>query len=201
MRNGWFALLAAAVMSVGVHAQGLSVKTPAGQVVVGSEVAVGVTASGMVDGGAPSIGVFDFDLAFDPLLLEVVSVRFGGGLDVLGLGAIDSVLIGPGTVNLLQLSLDTVEDLHALQPDEFSLATITFAALAEGASALELSVNAIGDAFGVAIPVSIANGEVAVVAVPEPASLAMMAGGLALIAGAARRRSRLVSKRLGRSAA
>jgi hypothetical protein len=188
MRTGWFAFLAAAVMSVGVHAQGLSVKAPAGPVVVGSEVSVDVTASGMVDGGAPSMGVFDFDLAFDSLLLEVVSVQFGGGLDVLGLGAIDSVLIGAGTVNLLQLSLDTVEDLHALQPDEFSLATITFAALAEGASALELSVNAIGDAFGVAIPVSIANGEVVVVAVPEPASALLMAGGLALMVASLRRR-------------
>jgi hypothetical protein len=194
MRTGWFALLAAAVMSVGVHAQGLSVKAPGVPVLVGVEASIDVMATGVVDGGAPSIGVFDFDLVFDPALLEIVSVQFGSGLDVLGLGAIDSVLTGTGTVNLLQLSLDTVEDLHALQPDEFSLATVTFLTLAAGTSALEVTVNAVGDAFGEPIPITVTNGEIAIVAVPEPASVVLMAGGLALVGGAIGRRARRLNR-------
>jgi hypothetical protein len=189
MLSRWLALIVTALMvASGVHAQGVGVRAPGEPVVVGSDLSIDVLATDMVAGGAPSIGVFDLNLLFDPAVLEVLSVQFGTGLDVLGLGAVESVVISSGRVNLLQLSLDTADDLHALQPGQFTLATVTFIARAAGSSALDLSVNAIGDAFGESMVVSVANGQVSVVPVPEVESLALMAAGLALVAGAARRR-------------
>jgi hypothetical protein len=89
-------------------------------------------------------------------------------------------------INIFQTSFDTVEDLIALQPDTFTLATLTFKAISLGSSSLEVFVNAIGDAEGVTLPVELGAGLVS--AVPEPQTYAMLLAGLGLIALSARRR-------------
>lgn len=140
--SGLFAGLAC----VGVQAQTLTVTPSAQTVDVGDAVSVDLRISGLGDGAAPSVGVFDIDFTFDPSLLSFSTVSYGTGLDVLGLGSLQATTPGAGTVNLFELSFDTADDLNAFQSDSFTLATLTFNTLAFGASQLTLSLNAVGDA-------------------------------------------------------
>jgi hypothetical protein len=159
---------------------------PASQTVsVGSAAIVDLAASGFTSGTAPSIGTYDVNVGFDPSLLAFVSATFGTGLDVLGLGSIQTVTPGFGTVNLFELSFDTPADLNALQPNTFRLATLVFNAVAPGTSPLMLTANALGDATGAGLPASVSNGSVVIgapTAVPEPAAwLLLMTGCLPLL--------------------
>lgn len=139
----------------------------------GTTAAVDLVISGLGAGTAPSLAAFDVDVTFDPAVLSFVSAAFGVQLDILGLGSIQAATPGVGTVNLFELSLDSPEDLNNLQDSSFVLASLTFGALSPGTSPLILHVNALGDAFGDGIPVSVNNGLVEIVSqagdpVPEP---------------------------------
>jgi hypothetical protein len=158
-----FGLLAA------TQAQGAVIAiTPSTQIVfLGTQAIADVTIAGLGSGSAPSVGTFDVSVEFDPSLLSFVSVSFGDQLDILGLGSIQSVLPGVGTVNLFEVSLDTSDDLNSLQRDEFVLATLIFDSVATGTSPLTLTLNALGDAQGQALPATVENGSVTI-PTPEP---------------------------------
>jgi hypothetical protein len=66
--------------------------------------------------------------------------------DLSDLGAITEVTPGAGTVNLFARSVDTAADLDALRAGSFTLGTLGFGALSTGASAIGITVNALGDA-------------------------------------------------------
>lgn len=169
----------------------LSVAPSSGSVLLGDSFSIDVRIDGLGDGVPPSVGVFDLDLSFDPTLASFVDATFGAGLDVLGLGSLPEAKEPvPGALNLFELSLDSPDDLNALQPDGFLLARVTFSALAVGVANFNLTVNAIGDADGVSIPVDVLSpASVAITAVPEPQTLALLLGGFGLVGVAARRRS------------
>jgi len=70
-----------------------------------------------------------------------------------------------GAGNLFEVSLESIADLVALQPTGFALATLTFDALAAGDSPVSLSVNAVSDATGAALPLTVESGSVTVTTV------------------------------------
>lgn len=162
---------------------------------VGDAITVEVLINGLTDGAAPSLGVYDIDLSFNPALVELGAVAFGTGLDVLGLGSIQAATPGIGSVNLFELSLDTIDDLNNLQLGSFFLARVTFTALAAGVNTFGLTANVLGDAEGVAIPdvlvfsTSITIRELAPPpgGIPEPATYALALAALGLAARARRR--------------
>jgi hypothetical protein len=160
---------------------------------LGSQVTVTIGVSGLGAGTAPSVGTFDLDLGFDPLLLSFVSATFSNQLDILGLGDIQAVAPSVGSVNVFELSLDSASDLNALQLPAFTLATLTFDTLAEGVSPLTVSLNALGDADGNALEANIQNGAITIQngtptnPTPEPNSTVLVAIGLLSIAMATRR--------------
>lgn len=179
-------LLSASLMASVAHAQSLSVVPSSTTVGTGDTFTVDLRVSGL--DGPTAIGTYDIDLMFDPAVIKVFGVSFGSGLDVLDLGSLFALSSsGFGSLNLYELSFDLPDDLALLQPDSFTLATLTFKALGEGLSGLDVSVNAIGDAFGDPVAFELAPSSVTVV--PEPVTYAMLLAGLGLVGAAARRRT------------
>ena len=141
----------------------------------GEQFDVEVKISDLGDGSAPSLGSFELDLDFDPSVLDFESAVFGD--PVLGnqlkigfMEPINSLTEDPeGTVNLVEVSFgfdNTFLDNN--QADEFTLATLSFNALAVGSSDLEFSNVSLGDALGGSLTASLENGAVSVAAAPPP---------------------------------
>ncbi|MGZ8239171.1 MAG: PEP-CTERM sorting domain-containing protein [Methylobacter sp.] len=124
----------------------------------------------------------------EPSILSLGGVIFGDPSlgDQLALGQSAESFFTPrdGSVNLVELSFDTVADLSTLQADSFTLATLSFNALTAGVSPLNISLNAIGDANGDPLPIeTITAGSVTVEAnangsVPEPATWLLVSLGV-----------------------
>jgi hypothetical protein len=118
---------------------------PGSQVSVstGDSVQIDINVSGLGAGTAPSVGVYDVALAFDPTILSFTNVSWGTGLDTFGLGDIRTVTTSAASIELFELSLDSPGDLNAFQPASFLLASISFTGINAGTSDLSLSVVAV----------------------------------------------------------
>lgn len=175
------------------HALTISVAPSSGTIDVGGNVIADLVISGLGSGVAAStVGAFDVNIAFNPAIVSLNSVTFGA---LLGNPAFGEAITAfdnstPGTVNLFSVSLLEASGstctfclppyLDALQPSTFVLATLSFAGLSQGTSALSILVNALGDGDGndVATGLITSDGTVTVratsTAIPEPGSLALM---------------------------
>lgn len=136
---------------------------------VGSTVDVDLYISGLGNGTAPSLGAFDIDVVFDPVILDFTSVVFGDQLSIL-FGSIQSTAPGIGTVNLFEVSFDTIDTLNSLQAPDFILATLTYEVLAPGTSLISVSPIVLSDAFGELLSAETASGQISTASVPEPAT-------------------------------
>lgn len=173
-------LLCAMFLAAGTlcHASVILSVDPSSQTVpLGTPASFNVDISGLGNGTA--LGTYDINLGFDPTLLSYASIVFGNQVDISGLGDIQSVTPGTGTVEVFELSLDSATELNSLQASSFTLATLTFDTLATGSnSPVTLSVNALGDAYGNSIAATLQNGSVTIAgassSVPEPSTLMMM---------------------------
>lgn len=180
--------LAAAVLSflacAWAHATTLSISPTSQTIAPGASVFIDVTISDVNDGTTPELGAFDLDLGFDAGILSFQNATFGTGLDVFGLGDIQSASETlSGVLNLLEISLDTAEDLASAQPTAFVLATIQFLASGTGTSALTLAINSLSDGEGNSIIADTTSGSITVERgstgnVPEPATLLLCVAGL-----------------------
>ena len=149
---------------------------------IANSVNVQISVSGLSQGSAPALGTYDLDLNFDPSHLAFSGAVFGDALlgnqlDLFSLGGNlnAAALTDPGTVNLYELSFDSVADLNDLQADSFALATLSFDVLNFSTSELTLSVNAFGDAEGNQLPVVTLSAPVTTVPLP-PAVFMMILG-------------------------
>jgi hypothetical protein len=184
-------LVAAGLLAIATSVDSITLGfEPANHTVApGSPISVELVISGLAGSAAPSLGAFELDVLYDPAILRVTGVTFGdpvlgGQLDLFGLGSLsgfdDSA---PGTLGLFETSLDLPDDLDALQADGFTLATLSFDALAAGASSLTIDTASLllGDALGDPLAAdSMNSGNVTVIPEPAPAALALI--GLLLLA-------------------
>ena len=138
--------------------------------------------SNLINPEQPSLGSYDLDVNFDAGVLSYSSITWGTQLDLFGFGslqAIDTAQVASGLLNIYEVSYDDVADLDSLQLNDFTLFTLTFAAINPGVSALTLNVNDLGDSLGIGIaPSSVGSASVTVSEVPLPATLPLFAAGL-----------------------
>jgi hypothetical protein len=162
----------------------LSINPLSQTVSLGSQASFDVDISGL--GGGTALGTYDINLGFDSTLLSYDNTVFGNQVDISGLGDIQSVTPGTGTVEVFELSLDSPAELNSLQAPAFTLATLTFGTLAVGVSSpITLSVNALGDAYGNLITAALQDGAISVTStstVPEPKTTVLIClGSLAVL--------------------
>lgn len=161
----------------------------------GTSANVELVISGLVDGAAPSLGAFDLDISYNPVILSLTGATFGDPilgdqLDIWGLGGnpMGVSAVSPGVENIFEVSLDWPWDLDDYQVDTFVLASLTFDTLSLGTSPLDLSINDLSDAWGEPLFADIQGGSVNVV--PEPSTLLLLGSGLAGIVFLRRKRGR-----------
>lgn len=163
-----------------------------------STVNVALSVSGLGDSSAPSLGTYDITLAFDPSMLGFISASYGDPslgdqLDLSGFGTFSSTSLTSGAVELFELSFDSPSTLDTQQAGAFTLADLTFNALAPGVSSLDLTANAVGDSYGNALTVQLADSQLTVSGagpgtIPAPGTEFLLGAGL--LALRFRRRSR-----------
>ena len=158
----------------------------------GSSLDVDVVISGL-HGVMPNeiVSTYDLFVEYDASILSAANVAFGSMLGGPFLSFQDYDLSTSGVVNFAELSFLSDPELDSLQPDVFTLATLSFDAIGLGASALEFStafspfdfIDVKGREIDPFVPgvldVTAGSGSINVIAgVPEPGTLLLLGAGL-----------------------
>lgn len=179
-----FLLLAMCLMQAPVaHSALIGLQPDSTFASTGDSISLDLVVSDLGNFGPDSLGAFGISVGFDASVLSFTSYSLGDFLgDVALLEAIDASSgdVG-GAVNLAEVSLLSVIDLDALQPDAFILATLEFDVINLAAGAVSqlsvLSGPTLGDAFGAPIAVT-GLGSANVKGVPVPGTLFLLTASL-----------------------
>ena len=167
----------ALLASLSANAVSLDLLPASSSVNLGDPVQVELRISGLGEGTAPSLGAYDFLLAFNPVVLGFGGFTFGdpvlgNQLDLVGFGTVagfDGAT--PGQLSAFEISLDLAGDLDALQAASFALGTISFNTVGSGVSALRFTSGVWSDATGNPLTVQLGSSSIRV---PEPVSGGLM---------------------------
>lgn len=133
------------VLSQSVAVYGVSLSfVPAFSPNPSQEVNISINIEGLGDKTSPSLSSYDFDVEFDPSILDFQTLTFGdpvlgNQLNLSGVGDILGYIDQGSFVNVFQISSDLPEELNSLQAGAFTLATLTFKPLQSGYSPLTFS--------------------------------------------------------------
>ena len=184
------------LMSSTAYSITLDFSPSSSNVTVGDTFDVELTISGLADFAVDSLGAFDIDVLFDSSVLGFNGIAYGDPilgdqLDPFNLGSLTATTPSAGSVNLFQVSFDLASDLNSLQVGSFTLATLTFDALAAGSSFLDFGAYTLSDAFGSALTATTLQGSAnaAVASVPESSSLILMSFALFGLVALGKKRS------------
>ena len=142
---------------------------------------------------APSLGAFLVEITYEESLLMFDSVDYGSFLGNPNDAIETDIVTTPsvGSVSLDEFSFLFDFELDALQPDSFSLATITFNSIGAGTSPLGFGLVDISDAEGISLMPTLSGAQVS--AVPLPATVLLFPSGLLAWIGWLRRKNRISS--------
>lgn len=147
---------------------------------IGDDVVLDLNISGLTGAGPDSLGAFTLDISYDDTILAFESAFFGsylGDASLFEAGTYFDASI-PGLLYLEEVSWLYDWELDMLQPDSFTLATLTFTAICLGSSEMEMKNVVLSDAYGFVLPDStLDNANVTVV--PEPATIILLGASLA----------------------
>ena len=179
----------ALLLSAG-SAQALSITlalavTTAEPVGVGQTFDVEVQIAGLAAGVLPSLRAYDLTIGFDGTKIDFTSISYSSQLTPGSTG-------GPTeTANSVRFTQITTASNLTPQPDAFTLATLTFTALAIGDWDLDfapLVAGSLSNQSGVSLTPDVVSITGDTVTVPEPGLLGLLALGFAAGAGQLRRR-------------
>lgn len=186
-----FASLCAFGLSLSLNANAINIDLIANQTAVniGESLEVQVRISGLSDASAPALGVYDVNFNYDVSLFNFTSILWGDAtlgnqLDLSGFGSLQDSGSGLGWLSALEISFDDALDLELLQAGEFTLFSVLLKAIAIGNGNFSLTTNSIGDAYGNDLSIDAINGttvNINGVSVPEPSSLLLLVGLLAIV--------------------
>jgi hypothetical protein len=172
----------------GLHAQlvTMSLGLDHSSVTQGVSFTATVRVSGLSSDTTPSLGTFDFDIDYNPAAIRPSAISFGDPvfgdqLNLSGFGSITSNSTLPGSLNLFELSLDSISVLDDMQRGDFDLAEVTFNTLTVGLVNLNYSNVVLGDALGNPLDVDAVGASLLIqpprqiTVVPEPSTFGFWA--------------------------
>jgi hypothetical protein len=162
-------------------------------------VAVDVQISGLGLNTAPSLGTYDITIDI-PSIFTFDNVAFGDPSlgDELGPSVFTQDTLGSNSIDLLEVSFESVAALNAQQPDTFTLAVLNFTANSAGSGNFSVGSATLGDASAAQLSYNVSNATIGVSSastVPEPSALLPLCGLLALIGLMRKRLSTLTHRR------
>ncbi|ALS98059.1 hypothetical protein [Lacimicrobium alkaliphilum] len=174
-------LIALALVTTSSHAAFLSLTPSVSFAETGDTVVLDLMIGGLGDGGPDSLGDFDLDILYDPAVVSISSYSLTNMLgDIDFFEAFDFSLgdDGLGTLGLSVVSFLTDSELNALQPDSFSLATISFSVdfLPENSFTwVEIgTIYGMGDVFGDPLEITSTANALITNSINEPAAFWLM---------------------------
>ncbi len=162
----------------------LSLSPTAQEIVLGNTTTVNLNISGL--GEFPiSLGAFLTEITFDNTILSFESVSYGTFLGDPS-NSIETDIITTaslGSVSIDEFSFLSYSELDIIQPDNFTLATLSFTGDSTGLSALGFGSVDLSDTIGSSINPILSSSNIEVIAstVPEPSSWLLLASGITLI--------------------
>ena len=136
---------------------------------LGDTVNVDLSIDNLGDGTAPSVSAFNLDVSYDESILEFQSLVFGDQLSLSETNSFqESSVMMPNLVNLLEVSLNSPQELDMGQESDFILATLTFNTVGAGTSNITPSINILGDANGNPLTVDSINSGLVTVQTTNP---------------------------------
>lgn len=185
-----FAGLLALGLSFSLNANAISIDliTNNTNINIGDAVEVQVRISGL--DGDIALGAYDVNFNYDASLFSLDSIRWGdtikgNQLDLSGFGSWQESNSGTDWLNSIEFSFDDVFILESGQASEFTLFSVLLNAIAIGSGDFSLTANTLGDAYANELFLDTINGttvNVNGVTVPEPSSLLLLIGMLAILA-------------------
>lgn len=154
------------LLSLPANSTVLSLESSSANVSIGQTFNVDLNISGLGDNTAPSLAAFFVEINYDGKLLNLESVTYANLLGSPDESDRFTTALDSNSISLDEISFLQTSELDALQPADFTLATLLFKATGIGSSDLSLVDIDLSDADGFSFIPTIEQTSITVIPVP-----------------------------------